>query len=54
MSFAQPWFLVGTLAALIPLIVHLFDRRRPRQVPFAALDDADTVLSPGLLSIVSV
>lgn len=38
MSFAQPLFLIGTLAALIPLLVHLFDRRRPRQVPFAALD----------------
>jgi hypothetical protein len=37
-TFAQPWFLVGALAALIPLLVHLFDRRRPRQVPFAALD----------------
>lgn len=38
MSFAQPLFLIGTLAALIPLLVHLFDRRRPREVPFAALD----------------
>lgn len=38
MTFAQPWFLLGALAALIPLLVHLFDRRRPRQVPFAALD----------------
>ena len=38
MTFGQPWFLAGTLAALIPLLVHLFDRRRPRQVPFAALD----------------
>lgn len=38
MTFGQPWFLVGTLAALIPLLVHLFDRRRPREVPFAALD----------------
>jgi hypothetical protein len=37
-TFGQPWFLVGTLAAFIPLLVHLFDRRRPRQVPFAALD----------------
>ncbi len=37
MTFAQPWFLLGTLAALIPLLVHLFDRRRPREVPFAAL-----------------
>lgn len=38
MTFAQPWFLFGALAALIPLLVHLFDRRRPREVPFAALD----------------
>ncbi len=38
MNFAQPWFLLGALAALIPLLVHLFDRRRPREVPFAALD----------------
>ncbi len=38
MSFAQPWFLLGALAALLPLLIHLFDRRRPRQVPFAALD----------------
>ncbi len=37
MTFAHPWLLLGTLAALIPLLVHLFDRRRPRQVPFAAL-----------------
>ena len=38
MTFGQPLFLIGALAALIPLLVHLFDRRRPRQVPFAALD----------------
>lgn len=38
MTFAQPLFLWGLLAALIPLVVHLFDRRRPREVPFAALD----------------
>ncbi len=37
MTFAHPWFLAGTLAALIPLLVHLFDRRRPRQVPFGAI-----------------
>lgn len=37
MTFAHPLFLLGTLAALIPLLVHLFDRRRPRQVPFGAL-----------------
>ena len=38
MTFGQPWFLLGALAALIPLLVHLFDRRRPREVPFGALD----------------
>lgn len=37
MTFAQPLFLLGALAALIPLIVHLFDRRRPRPVQFAAI-----------------
>jgi hypothetical protein len=36
-TFAHPWFLLGLLAALIPVLVHLFDRRRPRQVPFGAL-----------------
>lgn len=37
MTFAHPLFLLGCLAALIPLLVHLFDRRRPRQVPFGAI-----------------
>ncbi|HZH02207.1 MAG TPA: BatA domain-containing protein, partial [Myxococcaceae bacterium] len=37
MTFAHPWFLLGTLAALIPLAIHLFDRRRPRTHPFAAI-----------------
>lgn len=26
MTFAHPWLLVGTLAALVPLLVHLFNR----------------------------
>lgn len=37
MTFAHPWLLLGMLGALIPVLVHLFDRRRPRQVPFAAI-----------------
>lgn len=37
MTFAHPWLLLGALAALIPLLVHLFDRRRPRPVPFGAI-----------------
>jgi hypothetical protein len=36
-SFGQPWFLFGLLAGLIPLAVHLFDRRKPRPQPFAAI-----------------
>ena len=37
MTFAHPWMLLGLLGALIPVLVHLFDRRRPRQVPFGAI-----------------
>lgn len=37
MTFVHPWMLLGTLAALIPLLVHLFDRRRPRPHPFGPL-----------------
>jgi len=36
-SFAHPWMLLGTSLALLPLLVHLFDRRRPRPQPFAAI-----------------
>jgi hypothetical protein len=36
-TFGNPWFLLGALAALIPLLVHLFDRRRPRPHPFGAI-----------------
>src|SRR6187402_1599729 len=37
MTFANPLFLWGCLAATIPLLVHLFDRRRPRPHPFGAI-----------------
>jgi hypothetical protein len=36
-TFAHPLLLLGAAAALIPLLVHLFDRRRPRPHPFAAI-----------------
>jgi hypothetical protein len=36
-SFAHPWLLLGAAGALLPLLVHLFDRRRPRPRPFAAI-----------------
>lgn len=37
MTFANPLLLWGVLGALIPLLVHLFDRRRPRPHPFGAI-----------------
>lgn len=37
MTFGSPWFLLGAIAALIPLLVHLFDRRRPRPIAFPAI-----------------
>jgi hypothetical protein len=33
-TFGNPLMLLGALGALIPLLVHLFDRRRPRPHPF--------------------
>src|SRR5262249_29351987 len=36
-TFAHPWMLLGALAAFIPLLIHLFDRRRPRPHPFGAI-----------------
>ena len=38
MSFAQPLFLAGLLGALIPIIIHLIHRRRPRKQPFSAIE----------------
>src|SRR6185312_14421622 len=38
MEFEHPLFLWGTLAATIPLLVHLFDRRKARPLKFAAID----------------
>ncbi len=37
MIFGNPWMLLGALGALIPLLVHLFDRRRPRPHPFGPM-----------------
>jgi len=38
LSFANPLLAWGLLAALIPVIVHLFFRKRPRPTPFPAID----------------
>lgn len=38
MNFLNPVFLFGLLAAALPIVIHLFTRRRPREVPFPSLD----------------
>ncbi len=38
LGFLNPLLLWGVLAAAVPLLVHLFFRRRPRPTPFPALD----------------
>jgi hypothetical protein len=38
MNFLNPFFLFGLAAASIPIIIHLFTRRRPREVKFPSLD----------------
>ena len=37
MSFLNPAFLFGLMAASIPILIHLFTRRRPREVRFPSL-----------------
>ncbi len=38
MSFLNPLFLLGLLAAAIPVVIHLFTRRRPRERPFPSIE----------------
>jgi hypothetical protein len=38
MSFISPLFLIGALAAAVPVIIHLIGRQRAPRRPFAALD----------------
>ena len=38
LSFLHPALLWGLAAAAIPLAIHLFHRRRPKAVPFPAID----------------
>lgn len=37
MSFLNPIFLLGLLAAAVPVLIHLLTRRRPRERPFSSL-----------------
>ncbi|HEX5632431.1 MAG TPA: BatA domain-containing protein, partial [Gemmatimonadales bacterium] len=38
MNFLNPLFLFGLAAAAIPVLIHLFTRRKPREVRFPSLD----------------
>ena len=38
LGFVHPLLLWGALAAAIPIVIHLFFRRRPRPTPFPAID----------------
>jgi len=38
MSFLNPFFLFGLFAAAIPILIHLFTRRRPREIRFPSLE----------------
>lgn len=38
MSFLNPLFLFGLFAAAIPILIHLFTRRRPREIRFPSLE----------------
>ncbi len=38
MSFGNPLLAWGLLAAALPILIHLFYRRRPRPTPFPAID----------------
>ncbi len=38
MNFLNPLFLFGLAAAAIPILIHLFTRRRPREVRFPSLE----------------
>jgi hypothetical protein len=38
MNFLNPVFLAGLAAAAIPILIHLFTRRRPRSIAFSSLE----------------
>ncbi|HZJ72193.1 MAG TPA: BatA and WFA domain-containing protein, partial [Planctomycetota bacterium] len=38
MNFLNPFFLFGLAAAAIPIVIHLFTRRQPREVRFSSLE----------------
>jgi hypothetical protein len=35
--FLQPWFLLGTIFAVLPVLIHLWYKRRLKRIPFSTL-----------------
>ena len=38
MNFLNPLFLFGLAAAAVPILIHLFTRKRPREMKFPSLE----------------
>ena len=37
MTFVTPWLILGSIAIVIPVAIHLFLRRQPQKIEFPAL-----------------
>lgn len=37
MTFLSPWYLLGTVLAVVPVLIHLWFRKRLKRVPFSTL-----------------
>ena len=37
MKFLSPWFLLGTILAVVPILIHLWYQRRLKRIPFSTL-----------------
>ena len=38
MTFLNPLYLFGLLAAGLPIVIHLLTRRRPKRIPFSSVE----------------
>jgi hypothetical protein len=37
MTFLNPWYLLGTVLAIVPILIHLWFRKRLKKIPFSTL-----------------
>ncbi len=37
MTFLNPWYLLGTALAIVPIVIHLWFRKRLKKIPFSTL-----------------